>query len=193
MDRRDFFKHIGRKTSEVAIEHVEHRVEKKSSHWIRPPFAITELEFLLACTRCDMCITACPHNVIFGLPARLGADVVNTPAMDLINHGCHLCDDWPCVAACEPDALRLVEQSDAEVLLPKLATVTIDTSICLPYQGPDCGACEASCPVPDTLQWLDFKPSINTESCTGCALCREACIVEPKAVLIQSLMSAEME
>ena len=187
MDRREFFKHLGRKTSAKAIEHVEQHVEQKASHWIRPPFAIAELEFLLACTRCDKCIKACPHKVIFPLPARRGGEVVNTPAMDLLNHGCHLCDEWPCVSVCEPDALKRPDQDDNEVPLPKMAKAFIDTSTCLPYQGPDCGACEASCPVPEALQWSDFKPSINLEHCTGCALCREACIVEPKAISIQSL------
>lgn len=191
MDRRGFFKHLGRKASETAIEHVEKRVEQKAAHWIRPPYAIAELEFLLACTRCDKCIKACPHNVIFPLAARRGGDVVNTPAMDLLNHGCHLCEDWPCVTVCEPEALKRLESDEGEILLPKLAKAFIDTSTCLPYQGPDCGACEGSCPVPDALQWHDFKPSINLELCTGCALCREACIVEPKAISIETLNHSE--
>ena len=189
MDRRDFFKHLGRKTSEKAVKHVEQRVAQKASHWIRPPFAIDELEFLLACTRCDKCIEACPHNVIFGLSVRRGAEVVNTPAMDLLNHGCHLCDDWPCVTACEPDALHRPIQDGDDVALPKMAKVDIDTSICLPYLGPDCGACDGSCPVPEAMRWSDFKPKIDAEKCTGCGLCREACIVEPKAIQIASLTS----
>lgn len=193
MDRRGFFKHLGHKVSEKAIEHVEKRVNDNAIHWIRPPYALSELEFLLACTRCNQCIEACTYNVIFPLPARRGGQVVNTPAMDLLNHGCHMCDDWPCVAVCEPGALKLVEQDDPVRALPKLAKAIIDTSACLPYQGPDCGACEASCPVPDALQWRAFKPSINAENCTGCAMCRVACIVEPKAVLLQSLGVVEQE
>lgn len=191
MDRRDFFKHLGRKASEKAIEHVEQRVEQKAVHWIRPPYAIAELEFLLACTRCDQCIEACPHNVIFPLPARRGGDVMNTPAMDLLNHGCHLCEEWPCVSVCEPGALKRPKEDQGLIPFPKFANAIIDTSCCLPYQGPDCGACEGACPVPDALQWHDFKPSINPEKCTGCALCREACIVEPKAIAIERLNNFE--
>ena len=194
MQRRDFFKHLGRKASQKAIEHVEQRVEQKATHWIRPPYAVAELEFLLACTRCDKCIEACPHHVIFPLPARRGGDVVNTPAMDLLNHGCHLCHDWPCVTVCAPEALKLPVKNGAEnIAYPKLAKAVIDAGTCLPYQGPDCGACESSCPVPDALQWHNFKPSIHLELCSGCALCREACIVEPKAITIQSLKNAKQE
>ena len=191
MDRRDFFKHLGRKTTEKVVEHVEQRIVQKAAHWIRPPYAIAELEFLLACTRCDACIEACPHKVIFPLPARRGGDVVKTPALDLLNRGCQLCHEWPCVTACEPGALKRPELEGEEVPLPKLAKALIETSACLPYQGPDCGACEGSCPVPGALLWQDFKPSINLENCTGCALCREACIVEPKAISIQSINAVE--
>lgn len=191
MDRRGFFKHLGRKASETAIEHIEKKVEQKATHWIRPPYAINELEFLLACTRCNRCIEACSYEVIFPLPARRGGDVVSTPALDLLNRGCHLCDGWPCVTACEPGALKLpICEEDEEVPYPHLAKASIDQVACLPYQGPDCGACEGSCPLPNTLIWKDFKPSIVSENCIGCALCREACITEPKAIAIQTIVSS---
>ena len=107
MDRRNFFRMGLQKAAETAVRLADESVTQRARHWIRPPFAQAELEFLLACTRCDKCIEACPHDVIFKLPARLGAQVVGTPAMDVLNKGCHLCEDWPCVNACEPDALRL--------------------------------------------------------------------------------------
>jgi ferredoxin-type protein NapG len=191
MDRRGFFRHLGRKAGETAIEHLEQRAEQKAAHWVRPPYALGELEFLLACSRCGMCIEACPYNVIFPLPARRGGEVVNTPAMDLLNRGCHLCEDWPCVASCEPGALKRPTQDKGEAERPRLALADIDTSSCLPYLGPDCGACESACPVDGALQWSDFKPRIEQALCTGCALCREACVVEPKAVIIQPVHATE--
>ena len=187
MDRREFFKRGLGKATETAIKQLDEKVAKRAQHWIRPPFALPELEFLLACTRCKACIEACPHGVVFPLAARLGADVVGTPALDLLNKACHLCDDWPCVTSCEPKALRLPE-TDESVHPQKMASARIDTHTCLPYQGPECGACAASCPVPDALQWSMERPRINPEACVGCGLCRETCILEPKAVLITVLI-----
>ena len=188
MDRRGFFKLGLQNVTKVAVHLADEAVTRRASHWIRPPFALAELEFLLACTRCDKCLEACPHDVIFKLPARLGAQVVGTPAMDLLNKGCHLCDDWPCVTACEPEALQLpAPEEEAGRPLPKLAQAAIDTSSCLPYQGPECGACKPACPVPGAMTWDVEKPVINPAACTGCGLCREACIVEPGAVNIASL------
>lgn len=187
MDRREFFRRSAGKLADKAVQEVEARAVQRASHWLRPPYAKPELDFLLSCTRCSACIEACPHHTIFPLASRLGADVVGTPALDLLNRACHLCDDWPCVTSCEPKALQLPETADDEVLpLPQLAQAKIDTEHCLPYLGPECGACAGSCPLPDALHW-DCERPVITASCVGCGLCREVCILEPKAIQISAL------
>ena len=187
MDRRGFFRKALRKTGESVVNHADTQARLRASHWIRPPFALDELEFLLACTRCSDCFEACTYKVIFPLSAKLGVQVIGTPAMDLLNRGCQLCADWPCVTACEADALRLPEVDENEQPpLPRMAVAWIDTDSCLPYSGPECGACASSCPVPGALEWELEKPRINPAACTGCALCREACIVELKAIGVKS-------
>ena len=204
MDRREFFRLGAQKTAKVAVDTAEKHVNHKASRWIRPPFAISELDFITSCTRCDECISACPHQVIFPLPVRVGIEVAATPAMDLLNKGCHLCEGWPCVTACEPNALMIPEalvvaieddeavvtEDDLELAtaltIPRLAEAEIDQQQCLPYSGPECGACRGSCPIEGALVWQDEKPMIDADLCVGCAMCREACITEPKAVTVRS-------
>ena len=185
MKRRDFFKASARRAAGAVVDVLDAKVEQRAASWIRPPFARRELDFLLACTRCDDCVRACPHGVIFKLPASLGLQVAGTPALDLSHRGCHLCQDWPCVAACEPAALVLPKDEDPAP--PRLAAARIDTNSCLPYSGPECGACADACPVPGALTWRGPKPTIDAEICTGCALCREACITDPKSITIATL------
>ena len=188
MNRREFFKAGIDKAAKTAIQIADERVEQRASRWIRPPYALPELEFLLACTRCDECIKACPYNVIFKLSAKLGAQVVGTPTLDLLNKGCHLCEDWPCVEACKPKALQFPEIDENEKLrLPILASAEINTNTCLPYNGPECGACAPACPVPGAMIWKMEKPRIDADFCAGCGLCRDACVLDPKAVNIKSL------
>jgi len=194
MDRREFFKAGVEKISTTAVKLVDEKINQHASHWIRPPYAIDELEFLLACTRCDKCIEACPHDVIFPLSAKLGMQVVGTPALDLSNKGCHLCENWPCVEVCEPKALQFPEVEEGEALpLAKIAYAEINTQTCLPYTGPECGACASSCPVPGALLWDMEKPRIDPEVCVGCSLCREVCIANPKAVTIKSLLQQQSD
>lgn len=190
MDRRAFFKSLGNKATRSAVQHLDKRARKHAGHWIRPPYALPELEFLLACSRCGACTEACPHQVVFPLGGHLGPEVVGTPALDLLNRGCHLCSDWPCVQACETGALLrpgLDEETEQVPDLPRLAHAIIDVDICLPYSGPECGACASSCPVAGALTWIAERPLINNDACTGCALCRDDCITYPKAITIHSL------
>ena len=186
MDRRGFFRAGVDMVYRGVARELHNRMGGNTSNWIRPPYALDEGEFLQVCTRCDKCVDACPHDVIFTLPPRTGTRAQGTPALDLLNKGCRLCADWPCVAACEPGALKFPATEEAEEHpLPRLAHVHINSSTCLPYSGPECGACAASCPVPGTLVWHGTRPEIEPGQCTGCGLCREACIVEPKAVEIR--------
>jgi len=128
--------------------------------------------------------------VVFSLGPQLGADVVGTPALDLTNKACHLCQDWPCVAACEVGALKLpTDIEESEHLLPVLATCSINTNTCLPYNGPECGACEGSCPVDGALGWQSEKPYIDKEACVGCGLCRLACVLSPSAIKVETIAS----
>lgn len=185
--RRNFFRLTAKKAARFTVKELEAHVEASAEHWIRPPYVLAELDFLLACTRCGECVQACPHDVVFALSSRLGAIQAGTPALDLNNKGCHLCEDWPCVSACAPAALLMpVNEDDPEATdeppLPQLAQAFINMVHCLPYQGPECGACAHVCPVEDALVWDMAKPHIDLAYCTGCGLCREACIVDPKAV-----------
>jgi len=192
--RRAFFRRAAGKAAEHVVEEAQARLESRAAHWVRPPFALPELEFILACTRCDDCATACPHKVIFPLPASYGADVAATAALDALNGGCHLCEDWPCVTSCEADALKYPESEEGDEgevgqAWPKMARATILTDECLPYRGPECGACHGSCPIPAALTFALERPSIDLALCSGCGLCLAACIAEPKAISISSLYS----
>lgn len=192
MERRAFFCRAGRKMSETVAREADRRASARAAYWIRPPFALDELEFLLACTRCGECVAACPHHVIFKLPARLGVQVVGTPALDLLNKACQLCDDWPCLKSCAPGALQLPAMPKGEpAALPLLSRAAIDTGLCIAHLGPECGACATSCPIPGALRWDGVRPFIEPALCIGCARCRHACITDPPAVRIESIHRRE--
>lgn len=189
LNRRDFFRFGFRGAARMAGEAVAGKLGLDQPGCIRPPFALAEPAFLEACTSCDACIEACAYDIIFKLPDDIGGARAGTPVLDLGVSGCHLCDHWPCVQVCEPGALKLPEaDEDAPPSWPKLADAAINTQTCLPYAGPECGACQHACPVPGALNWENgIKPVIDNQVCTGCELCREACITDPKSIDITAV------
>lgn len=189
MNRREFFTKGWAQAAATARKPREVRVA-------RPPFALAEADFLGKCTSCGDCVAACPHGVIFQLGASHGIGLKGTPALDLLNKGCHLCEDWPCVTACEEGALVIEAEEDTEdqpdiaPAPPRLARANVDTDTCIAYKGPECGACSDICPIDGALTWDGPKPMIDREKCVGCAQCRTACITEPKAITIMLLDTA---
>jgi ferredoxin-type protein NapG len=190
MKRRDLLRLGAKKAVQTASRLAQSKTGRRAESWLRPPYAVDEMPFLLGCTRCGKCIEACPHEVLFGLPAHLGQQVADTPVMGLLDRGCRMCDDWPCVTACEPAVMKLPDRDgETPPAPPRLARAQINIEICLPYSGPECGACAHACPVPGALEWEGgIRPVINQEHCTGCAMCHEACITEPKAVDITAII-----
>ena len=145
---------------------------------VRPPGTQSELEFLTTCTGCGRCLAVCPVDALIpaAVPATTGSGVEKfLPVIDFSANLCVLCADTPCIAVCEPRALRF--PGDAGI---HLTEVRFDPRHCLPYQGPECGACADSCPLPGVLVFHDWKPVFELPACAGCGACMRRCPMEPK-------------
>ncbi len=113
MDRKAFFRHsLGLlKRAAVEVSDVALTSRLPSSALIRPPGALLEAAFLLACTRCDACILACPFTAILRAPTNAGVAIA-TPYLDVVAHQpCRLCEDLPCIESCETGALTELKRS----------------------------------------------------------------------------------
>lgn len=142
----------------------------------RPPRALAEQQFLDACTRCGDCVDACPHDAIELASPRF-RDAEGTPRIDPSQIPCYMCEDTPCVDACEPDALSAdvgLSMGDAEIHEPH----------CLAHRGEFCTTCSEHCPMPGAIKIRDGKPAILSAACTGCGVCFHVCPAPINAVRI---------
>lgn len=147
----------------------------------RPPGAVQENQFLAGCTRCSDCADACPHDAIVKAPERLGA-LSGTPTINADTSACWMCDDYPCIAACEPGVL-----TDA---LPKvIGTAKITEHLCLAHHSMTCTVCSERCPVDDVIHIVNGKPTIDEDHCTGCGVCRYVCPAPENAILLMPLFN----
>lgn len=130
---------------------------------IRPPWALPELRFLAACTRCDKCARACPTAIIAHGDGGY-------PEVSFRTGECTFCG--ACAAACTPGALSAGRP--AWHLQPALA------SNCLARRSVLCRACADVCErgaIRFTLRRPHPSLQIDASACNGCGACVRACPV----------------
>lgn len=171
--RRHFLKDSVLSVAKTAQEFVKHRDASPEqtkpeppvrTDWLRPPGAVAEALFLERCTRCGDCLKVCPYGSI--QPAPKGG----TPVIFPDETPCHLCEDFPCIAACGTDALLPVS-GRAEVAM---GIAVVAHRICTAGQG--CHACVSRCPTEAlTMDFDTFRLVVTDERCVGCGLCEQTC------------------
>lgn len=181
-NRKGFFKEVFSFLGRGVSSHVESKLTRILDAPIRPPGALEELEFLSACTRCAQCVTACPYSAIRRMPISAGVSA-NTPYIDPAIEACHLCADFPCIAACNDGALLHTTPETARI---GIAEINPKGCVCH-SEDKVCTLCYDVCPFPETAITIDdlMNPQILA-GCTGCGLCQKRCPSAPKGVHVLS-------
>ena len=175
--RRNWLMGMVPTVTEVAVDAIEQRILPHTPPRRRPPGAVAENRFLSLCTRCDACVEACPHDAVHRYVESAG-ELARTPVMKPDRRACHMCEGFPCAAACEAGALVVPEER-----VWKLGRVKVSRDRCFTFMGPECGACRGFCPTErQALTFHGTRPYVDTELCVGCGLCMEACPTRPAAL-----------
>ncbi len=171
--RRNFLKQSVVSLGVTVHEYVKHRdaedtkeekPEKIRTDWLRPPGALDEAQFLESCTGCGECVEVCPHESIRVLAEN------ETPIIYPDEKPCYLCEDFPCIAACEPEALRPV----GALKEINMGIAVISQRLCTAGQG--CNACVAQCPTRAiTMDFASMAIRVKEEGCVGCGICEHVC------------------
>ena len=170
---------------------------------LRPPGAAREEDFLAKCTKCGLCVAACPFKAL--VLARPGDErPVGTPYFLMRDNPCRMCRDIPCAMACPTGALDPLTVSDKDenggmrlnVNLSRIGIAVIDRETCIAYWGIQCDACYRSCPVIDKAITVEYTrnertgkhallaPVVHSGHCTGCGLCERACVTKKASIFI---------
>lgn len=178
LGRRAWLKRLLPKAANVVAEEVEQRLEQHFPAQLRPPGAVGEALFMSLCSRCNKCVDACDeHAAVFLFTEEAGV-YENTPVMRPELRACHMCEGFPCAAACETGALVVPKTPTWD-----LGTVAIDKTRCITFSGPECGACVDICPGDVNAMTLQrWKPVLDSEQCIGCGICVDACPMMPAAI-----------
>jgi ferredoxin-type protein NapG len=178
-------------TGGLAWSHVLNQA-KGAEISVRPPGAQEEADFRASCIKCGQCVEACPFDTL-KLATLEEQHGTGTPYYEPREVPCYMCEDTPCINACPTDALEKgVAIEDARMGL----AVLVDQESCLAFQGLRCEVCYRACPLLDKAIELDLRPQertgkhafflpvVNSDHCTGCGKCENACILEEAAIKV---------
>ncbi len=187
LSRRDFFKKglkslaQGAKETATILYSSEEPITP-SRTLVRPPGALPEKEFLEKCTRCNECVKVCPEESIMKFVGE-ESPLHLTPMLSVRKSPCVLCEDFPCIKVCEPEAL-VMPAAREEV---KMGIAVINEKLCYAWQGgQDCDYCIKECPIGEKAIYFDEvrRPHVSSEHCTGCGCCEYICPSRQPAIVV---------
>jgi ferredoxin-type protein NapG len=154
--------------------------------WIRPPGALPEKEFREACSKCNLCVSACP---VYAIHIDFSEDEgAGYPYIDADAQACTLCDGQPCMPACPTGALTVVPREEID-----MGTANWFAPTCRISQGEDCTICLDDCPIGrEAIELVDGHIQVFEEGCTGCGVCQNHCPTDPKSIIVIPKSSREI-
>ncbi len=184
-ERRQFLKQSVWSMGKAVYEYYEQQKEipkkaecvpqKFRTDWLRPPGAVEESLFLERCTLCGDCLPACPYGSIKKDPAN------GYPVIFANESPCQLCEDFPCIAACDTEALvPLGERSEV-----RMGLAVVNPATCTADQG--CRFCVSRCPCEaiSVIGFDDVYPRVDQDKCVGCGICEQVCATVNDKVAIK--------
>ncbi|MDR1776243.1 MAG: 4Fe-4S dicluster domain-containing protein [Desulfovibrio sp.] len=150
---------------------------------IAPPGARSLRSFQQRCTGCQLCVAACPNQV---LKASGGAmTLMLQPSLSFERGYCRV-NCVTCSSVCPTGAIAPI--SGAEKSVTQLGRAILDRSLCINETTKErCNACARNCP-PGALNLIAqsdgaLRLAIDAERCTGCGACEYVCPTRPRAAI----------
>lgn len=178
----------------AAIE--DKKIPARATHII-PPGAWSAHHFAHHCTACQLCVSACPNDV---LRPSTQLDKLMQPEMSYERGYCRP-ECTRCSEVCPTGAIKPITL--AEKSSTRIGHAVWVKKNCIPLtDGVQCGNCARHCPSgaiimvpadkddPETVK----IPVVNTERCIGCGACENLCPARPfSAIYVEGhTMHSEM-
>ena len=151
---------------------------------IIPPGAGDIHSFERHCTACQLCVAACPNEVL--RPSQQ-LDSLLQPHLSYERGYCRP-ECIKCAEVCPTDAIKLIDLAEKSSIQIGHA-VWIKENCIAHTRGVKCNNCERHCPV-GAIQMITPEggngtpiPCVDTERCIGCGACENLCPARPFSAL----------
>ena len=171
-----------KKKVDGGLAKIEDKAAPQRTTPITPPGSLSASNMLRHCTACQLCVSACPNQV---LRPSTGLLTLMQPTMSYE------------LGYCRPECNRCSQVCPAGAIKPISKEEKVSTQIghavwikknCIPVtDGVECGNCERHCPAgaiemvpldPDDEMSV-MIPTVNEVKCIGCGACENLCPARP--------------
>ncbi|MCL1868611.1 MAG: 4Fe-4S dicluster domain-containing protein [Paludibacter sp.] len=161
---------------------IENKKIPKRHTPILPPNSENQKHFYKHCTACQLCITACPNNV---LQPTTSIEHFMQPQMQYENGYCRP-ECVRCTEVCPTQAIKRISVEQKSSLKRGTARWIRENCVVI-ADGVNCSNCERHCPVGAIARVpLDINdedslkiPVVDVERCIGCGACENLCPARP--------------
>lgn len=161
---------------------LEDKKAPRRTNRITPPGSVSHKNMERHCTACQLCVSACPNNVL-----RPGSNPLHLMQPELsFERGFCRPECTHCSHVCPTGAIRPVSREDKTAIHVGHAVWIAEN--CIPVSnGDECGACARHCPA-WAIHLTDYLttdgrtvqvPVVDTERCIGCGECEYLCPARP--------------
>lgn len=182
--RRNFLEGAAFGASAAVMAKADYGIRQRHPNLIRPPAALPEEEFNLACIRCGECKKVCitggiqPTFLEGGIPSLMTPRLI--PSVGYCEEKCNMCSQ-----ICPTGAIQKFEIKDKPNIV--LGKARIDRSSCIAWALEEyCLVCDEHCPY-KAIYWRkidgQLKPLVDMDKCVGCGTCENKCPVQPLAAI----------
>ena len=148
---------------------------------VTPPGSVSAYNLSRHCTACQLCVSACPNNVL-----RPSTDPLHLmqPVMSFERGYCRP-ECTRCSQVCPTGAIQPITKEEKTAI--HIGHAVWISENCIPItNGDSCGACARHCPA-WAIQMVEKEingkivevPAVDTEKCVGCGKCENLCPARP--------------
>lgn len=175
------------KANELTTSTHNTTIKEDRNNLVTPPGSLYLTNYNTLCTACNLCVTACPTDVLQPTFIDYGLEYIFQPKLDFHKGFCNY-ECTTCLDVCPTNAITKIPLEQKKLTQIGVAQFIRENCVVI-TERTDCGACNEHCPTKAVIMHPEgdlFVPKVIETLCLGCGACEYACPTKPfKAIYVE--------
>lgn len=175
------------RANEISTSTYKTTIKEERNNLVTPPGSLYLTNYNTLCTACNLCVTACPTDVLQPTFIDYGLEYIFQPKLDFHKGFCNY-ECTTCLDICPTNAITKIPLEQKKLTQIGVAQFIRENCVVI-TDGTDCGACNEHCPTKAVIMKPEgnlFVPEVIESLCLGCGACEYACPTKPyRAIYVE--------